>query len=81
MSIKNAKPRGIPRVYAKEDTHVKHFFLMAGNGFCFVSVRKGSSNEEGSLERGKLRNKLFNFIKSRPTKESLEQKGIIKGNL
>ncbi|XP_078320778.1 rho GTPase-activating protein 12-like isoform X9 [Crassostrea virginica] len=41
-------------------------------------VRKGSSNEEGSLERGKLRNKLFNFIKSRPTKESLEQKGIIK---
>ena len=59
----------------------KHFFLMAGNGFCFVSVRKGSSNEEGSLERGKLRNKLFNFIKSRPTKESLEQKGIIKGNI
>eukprot|EP00105_Crassostrea_gigas_P023420 XP_011443253.1 PREDICTED: rho GTPase-activating protein 15 isoform X9 [Crassostrea gigas] len=41
-------------------------------------VRKGSSNEEGSLERGKLRTKLFNFMKSRPTKESLEQKGIIK---
>lgn len=41
-------------------------------------IRKGSSNEEGSLERGKLRTKLFNFIKSRPTKESLEQKGIIK---
>ncbi|XP_061179736.1 rho GTPase-activating protein 15-like isoform X5 [Saccostrea echinata] len=41
-------------------------------------VRKGSSNEEGSLERGKMRTKLFNFLKSRPTKESLEQKGIIK---
>lgn len=41
-------------------------------------IRKGSSNEEGSLERGKLRTKLFNFMKSRPTKESLEQKGIIK---
>jgi hypothetical protein len=46
-----------------------------------ISVRKGSANEEGSLERGKLRTKLFNFMKSRPTKESLEQKGIIKGNL
>ncbi|XP_056007959.1 rho GTPase-activating protein 15-like isoform X33 [Ostrea edulis] len=41
-------------------------------------VRKASANEEGSLERGKLRTKLFNFMKSRPTKESLEQKGIIK---
>ncbi|XP_056007966.1 rho GTPase-activating protein 15-like isoform X40 [Ostrea edulis] len=41
-------------------------------------IRKASANEEGSLERGKLRTKLFNFMKSRPTKESLEQKGIIK---
>ena len=79
MWIKNAKPKGIPRVSAKEDKQT--FFLMAGNGFCFISVRKGSSNEDGSLERGKLRNKLFNFIKSRPSKESLEQKGIIKGNI
>lgn len=54
------------------------FLLMEGNEI--ISVRKGSSNEEGSLERGKLRTKLFNFMKSRPTKESLEQKGIIKGH-
>lgn len=43
---------------------------MEGNEI--ILVRKGSFNEEGSLERGKLRIKLFNFMKLRLIKEFLE---------